>query len=65
MDGLVYDAFIESVRLGNPCPIDVYDAAAWMAITPLSEMSLKGGSIPVDVPDFTKGQWPDRVLTGF
>ncbi|MBQ7727008.1 MAG: Gfo/Idh/MocA family oxidoreductase [Clostridia bacterium] len=65
MDGLVYDAFIESVRLGNPCPIDVYDAAAWMAITPLSEMSLKGGSVPVDVPDFTRGRWPDRVLTAF
>lgn len=60
MDGLVYDAFIEAVRKGEPCPIDVYDAAAWMCITPLSEMSIARGSMPVDVPDFTSGAWYTR-----
>ncbi len=57
MDGLVYDAFIECVRTGNPCPIDVYDAAAWMAVTPLSEQSIAGGGVPVSFPDFTNGAW--------
>ncbi|MBQ7152891.1 MAG: Gfo/Idh/MocA family oxidoreductase [Clostridia bacterium] len=57
MDGLVYDRFVECVRLGLPCPIDVYDAAAWMAITPLSEWSLAHGSAPVEIPDFTEGKW--------
>ena len=34
--------------------------ASWMAITPLSEISLTGGSIPVEIPDFTRGAWIDR-----
>lgn len=61
MDGLVYDAFIEAVRKGEPCPIDVYDAAAWMSITPLSEASIAQGSAPVEVPDFTSGAWYMRT----
>ncbi len=60
MDGLVYDAFIEAVRKGEPCPIDVYDAAAWMCITPLSEQSIALGNAPVAVPDFTSGAWIER-----
>ncbi len=57
MDGLVYDAFIECVRTGTPCPIDVYDAAAWMVVTPLSEQSIAQGGAPVSFPDFTNGAW--------
>ncbi len=57
MDGLVYDAFIECVRTGTPCPIDVYDAAAWMVVTPLSEQSIASGGAPVAFPDFTCGRW--------
>ena len=60
MDGLVYDAFIEAVRNGTPCPIDVYDAAAWMAVTPLSEASIAKGGMPVDFPDFTNGAFCER-----
>ncbi len=60
MDGLVYDAFIECVRTGEPCPIDVYDAAAWMAVTPLSEASIAGGGVPVSFPDFTNGCWEKK-----
>ena len=61
MDGLVYDAFIEAVRNGTPCPIDVYDAAVWMAITPLSEISIAKGGAPVDFPDFTNGAFCERT----
>lgn len=57
MDGLVYGEFVECVRTGKPCPIDVYDAAAWMAVTPLSEQSIAMGGMPVAFPDFTHGQW--------
>ena len=60
MDGLVYDAFIEAVRNGTPCPIDVYDAAAWMAVTPLSETSIAKGGMPVEFPDFTNGAFCER-----
>lgn len=52
MDYLVYDAFFQCVKSGEPMPIDVYDAAVWMCITPLSEKSIKAGGAPVEVPDF-------------
>ena len=41
-------------------PVDVYDCAAWMAITPLSEQSIAMGGHPVAVPDFTRGEWMRR-----
>ena len=60
MDFLVMRAFIESIQQGVEFPIDVYDAAAWMAVTCLSEMSIAMGSVPVAVPDFTGGRWIHR-----
>ncbi|MDD4796448.1 MAG: Gfo/Idh/MocA family oxidoreductase [Eubacteriales bacterium] len=60
MDYLVLRAFIESVQQGTPTPIDVYDTAAWMAVTCLSEQSIAAGGMPVEVPDFTDGRWIDR-----
>lgn len=53
MDYLVYNEFFKYVINGGTSPIDVYDAAAWMCITPLSEISIREGSRPVDIPDFT------------
>ncbi len=57
MDYMVFAAFFEAVKKGATPPIDVYDTAAWMAITPLSEESIKNGSAPVAIPDFTCGKW--------
>ncbi len=67
MDWLVFDAFFEALSNGMVPPIDTYDAAAWMAITPLSEISIQNGGAPVDIPDFTRGQWLYRQdkNTGF
>lgn len=56
MDYLVYNEFFDCVRENRAVPIDVYDAAAWMSITPLSEKSIAGGSVPVEVPDFCKNR---------
>ena len=60
MDWLVCRAFIESVKAGTNTPIDVYDAATWLAIGPLSEKSLQNGSAVVEFPDFTDGKWECR-----
>ena len=54
MDYLVYSDFFNHVISGEPMPLDVYDAAAWMCITPLSEISIANGSKPVEIPDFKK-----------
>ena len=37
--------------------MDVYDAAAWSAVTPLSVWSAANRSEPADFPDFTGGGW--------
>lgn len=60
MDYLVIDAFFEALGKGLPMPIDVYDAAAWMAISALSAESIEKGSMPVPFPDFTGGCWKTR-----
>ncbi len=60
MDFFVLHAFIESIRRRTATPMDVYDAATWSAITPLSERSIELGNETVDFPDFTSGQWMYR-----
>ncbi len=57
MDFFVLHAFIESVKRGLPTPMDVYDAATWSVITPLSEKSIELGNQAIAFPDFTGGQW--------
>lgn len=52
MDYLVYSEFFDCVKNNKPMPIDVYDAAAWMCITPLSEKSIAAGGAPMEIPDF-------------
>ena len=59
-DGLVYGAFADCLINGWDMPIDVYDAAAWMAITPLTEASIRMGGAVVDIPDFTDERWLER-----
>ena len=63
MDFFVLHAFIESAKRGIATPQDVYDAASWSAITPLSETSIAEGNRAVDFPDFTKGAWQARKNT--
>ena len=60
MDYLVLRAYVEAVKAGTQTPIDVYDSAAWMAVTCLSEDSVAMGSMPVAIPDFTNGKWFQR-----
>lgn len=60
MDYLVLCAFVDAVARGEKPPIDVYDTAAWMVVTCLSEQSVAMGGAPVPVPDFTNGMWVDR-----
>ena len=57
VDYLTLSAFAYCVLNDIDPPIDVYDAATWMAVTYLSEQSIAMGGAPVPMPDWTKGQW--------
>jgi hypothetical protein len=57
MDFMMDWRLIDCLRNGLPVDMDVYDAAAWSCITPLSEWSIANGSAPIEVPDFTRGAW--------
>lgn len=60
IDWAVMRAFIESVKAGTQTPIDIYDTLTLLSIGSLSEKSIAGGGIPVEVPDFTRGKWKNR-----
>ena len=62
MDFFLINAFIEAAKANATAPIDVYDAATWLAITPLSEQSVAQGGTLQTFPDFTNGKWMDRKV---
>lgn len=57
MDFIMNWRAIYCLRNGLPLDQDVYDAAAWSAVAPLSEKSVANRSNAVDFPDFTRGEW--------
>ncbi|WAC10160.1 Gfo/Idh/MocA family protein [Dyadobacter pollutisoli] len=61
MDFLMDWRTIDCLRNGLPLDQDVYDAATWSSVGPLSEWSVAHRSNSVDVPDFTRGAWKTNV----
>ncbi|MFW6371993.1 MAG: acetylgalactosaminidase, partial [Bacteroidota bacterium] len=57
MDFIMDWRLIDCLRNGIPLDQDVYDAALWSVIAPLSEWSVANRSNSIDVPDFTNGAW--------
>ncbi|MGY6522788.1 MAG: Gfo/Idh/MocA family protein [Mongoliitalea sp.] len=57
MDFMMDWRLIDCLRNGLPLDQDVYDAALWSAISPLSEWSVANRSNSIDIPDFTAGAW--------
>jgi hypothetical protein len=57
VDFLMNYRLIQCFREGLPPEMDAYDAAAWSAPGPLSEISVAWGNIPLPFPDFTRGKW--------
>jgi len=60
MDFMMDWRTIDCLRNGLPLDQDVYDAALWSSIAPLSELSVSNRSQSVDVPDFTCGSWKNN-----
>jgi len=57
MDFLMDWRLIDCLRNGLPLDQDVYDAAAWSSIVPLTKWSVANGSAPIQIPDFTCGSY--------
>ena len=60
MDFIMDYRLIYCLHNGLPLDQDVYDAAEWSCLVELTEVSINHGSMPVVMPDFTRGEW-DRV----
>lgn len=60
MDFIMMYDFFEAIKSNGSVPLDAYDAAAWSAISALSETSIAQGGAVVDFPDFTRGRWIKR-----
>jgi len=61
MDFIMLYRLLECMTKGLAPDMDVYDAAAWSSVAPLSLASLQSGSGPEKFPDFTRGHWHDRA----
>jgi hypothetical protein len=57
MDFIMDWRLIDCLRNGLPLDQDVYDAAAWSCLFPLSQRSVSKKSRTEDIPDFTRGAW--------
>ncbi|MCR5710302.1 MAG: Gfo/Idh/MocA family oxidoreductase [Bacteroidales bacterium] len=57
MDFIMDYRLVYCLQHGLPLDMDVYDLAEWCCLAPLSKISLENGSMPVEVPDFTRGSW--------
>ena len=52
-----WERLAAALRTGKMPDWDVYDSLTSSAISPLTEKSVAGGSVPVQFPDFTRGKW--------
>ena len=57
MDFIEDYRLIQALREGVEPDIDVYDSVVWSAIIPLSMKSIAKGGAPMEMPDFTRGNW--------
>lgn len=64
MDFIEDFRLVECLRAGQPLDFDVYDGAAWSAVSALSEQSIADRSRAIDCPDFTRGAWRTRPPLG-
>lgn len=63
MDFIMLYRLLQCMREGLPPDMDVYDAAAWASVGPLSVESVARDSAPIEIPDFTRGKWKDRAVS--
>ena len=57
MDFIMDARLVYCLQNGLPLDIDVYDLAEWCCLAELGSISMDNGNLPVQVPDFTRGEW--------
>lgn len=57
MDFIMDSRFVYCLQNGLPLDMDVYDLAEWCCLAELGAISMDNGCLPVEVPDFTRGNW--------
>lgn len=57
MDFIMQWRLIDCLRNGLPLDEDVYDAASWSVVSPLSEWSVANQCQSIEFPDFTNENW--------
>ncbi len=60
IDYMLIYRLIKRLQAGLAPDMDVYDAATWSAIVPLSIASVASRSKLMEFPDFTRGRWQER-----
>lgn len=63
MDFIMDYRLVYCLHNGLPLDQDVYDAAEWSSMGELTRISIENNSMPVEVPDFTRGGW--KKLNGY
>ncbi len=64
MDFVMIYRLIDSLNNGWFLDQDVYDAASWSVIIPLSALSIELGNVPLKFPDYTRGRWNEKRELG-
>ena len=57
MDFIMDLRWVWCLQNGEPLDMDVYDLAATSCLCELTETSIRNGSKPMPIPDFTRGNW--------
>lgn len=60
MDFIMDYRLVYCLQNGLPLDMDVYDLAEWCSLAELSRISIENNSAPIEVPDFTRGNW-DKI----
>ena len=64
MDFVMIYRLIDCLNKGWYLDQDVYDAASWSVVAPLSALSIELGNVPLKFPDFTRGRWNESRELG-
>jgi hypothetical protein len=64
MDFVMIYRLIDCLNKGWFLDQDVYDAASWSVVIPLSTLSIELGNVPLKFPDFTRGRWNENRELG-